>query len=67
MILTDIPFFMGRVFLNAAVTTSGENLGRYEFETITIGEMHLLLDLLSLIASTLAPRKSLTLSLRLLP
>eukprot|EP00584_Thalassiosira_punctigera_P008853 CAMPEP_0172544626 /NCGR_PEP_ID=MMETSP1067-20121228/14734_1 /TAXON_ID=265564 ORGANISM="Thalassiosira punctigera, Strain Tpunct2005C2" /NCGR_SAMPLE_ID=MMETSP1067 /ASSEMBLY_ACC=CAM_ASM_000444 /LENGTH=625 /DNA_ID=CAMNT_0013331221 /DNA_START=281 /DNA_END=2159 /DNA_ORIENTATION=+ len=36
MILTDIPFLLSRIFLNAAITTSGENLGRYELETITI-------------------------------
>jgi len=38
MILTDIPFLLSRIFLNAAITTGGENLGKYEFETITIGE-----------------------------
>jgi len=36
MIITDIPFLLSRIFLNAAITTSGENLGQYEFETITI-------------------------------
>ena len=39
MLLTDIPFLLSRIFLNAAITTSGENLGRYEFETIVIGEL----------------------------
>jgi len=38
MIITDMPFLLSRIFLNAAITTTGENLGRYEFETITIGE-----------------------------
>ena len=38
MLLTHIPFLMSRIFLNAAITTGGENLGRYEFETIAIGE-----------------------------
>lgn len=38
MIVTDCPFLLSRIFLNAAITTSGENLGRYEVETITIGE-----------------------------
>ena len=38
MIVTDTPLLLSRIFLNAAITTSGENLGRYEFETITIGE-----------------------------
>lgn len=38
MLLTDLPFLLSRIFLNAAITTSGENLGRYEVETITIGE-----------------------------
>ena len=36
MILTDLPYLMSRIFLNAAITTSGENLGRYEVETILI-------------------------------
>mmetsp|Transcript_27347 Transcript_27347/g.57744 ORF Transcript_27347/g.57744 Transcript_27347/m.57744 type:complete len:671 (+) Transcript_27347:88-2100(+) len=36
MILTDVPFLLSRIFLNAAITTSGENLGQYEFETIGI-------------------------------
>jgi hypothetical protein len=39
MIITDTPFLLSRVFLNAAITTSGENLGRYELETVTIGEI----------------------------
>ena len=38
MIKTDVPFLLSRIFLNAAVTTSGENLGRYEVETIGVGE-----------------------------
>ena len=38
MVLTDVPFLLGRIFLTAAVTTGGENLGRYEFETVAIGE-----------------------------
>jgi hypothetical protein len=38
MIITDTPLLLSRIFLNAAITTSGENLGQYEFETITIGE-----------------------------
>ena len=38
MIVTDTPLLLSRIFLNAAITTSGENLGRYEFETIAIGE-----------------------------
>ncbi|KAL3816774.1 hypothetical protein ACHAXA_001512 [Cyclostephanos tholiformis] len=36
MIVTDTPLLLSRIFLNAAITTSGENLGRYEFETIVI-------------------------------
>lgn len=36
MIITDIPFLMSRIFLNAAITTQGENLGQYEFETIAV-------------------------------
>lgn len=36
MVLTDIPYLMSRIFLNAAVTTSGENLGQYEVQTITV-------------------------------
>ena len=36
MILTDVPYLLSRIFLNAAITTSGENLGRYEVETIAI-------------------------------
>lgn len=36
MISTDLPYLMSRILLNAAVTTSGENLGRYELETIII-------------------------------
>ena len=36
MIITDLPYLMSRIFLNAAITTSGENLGRYEVETIII-------------------------------
>ncbi|KAL7554865.1 hypothetical protein ACHAWF_019047 [Thalassiosira exigua] len=36
MVLTDIPFLLSRIFLNAAITTSGENLGSYEVETIAI-------------------------------
>ncbi|KAL9180708.1 hypothetical protein ACHAXT_011161 [Thalassiosira profunda] len=36
MVITEIPFLLSRVFLNAAVTTSGENLGQYELETIAI-------------------------------
>jgi hypothetical protein len=38
MIVTDTPLLLSRIFLNTAITTSGESLGRYEFETITIGE-----------------------------
>ena len=38
MILTDLPFLLSRIFLNAAITTQGENLGQYELETIAIGE-----------------------------
>jgi len=36
MIITDIPFLMSRIFLNAAITTQGENLGQYEVETIAV-------------------------------
>ena len=36
MVTTDLPFLLSRIFLNAAVTTSGENLGRYEIETIAV-------------------------------
>ena len=36
MIITDLPYLMSRIFLNAAITTSGENLGRYEFDTIIV-------------------------------
>lgn len=36
MIVTDTPFLLSRIFLNAAVTTQGEDLGRYEFETIGV-------------------------------
>ncbi|KAL7433240.1 hypothetical protein ACHAXH_003317 [Discostella pseudostelligera] len=36
MIITDTPFLLSRIFLNAAITTSGENLGRYELETVVI-------------------------------
>ena len=36
MILTDIPYLMSRIFLNAAVTSSGENLGEYEVQTIAV-------------------------------
>ena len=36
MIITDIPFLMSRIFLNAAITTQGENLGKYEVETIAV-------------------------------
>jgi len=38
MLITDRPFLLSCIFLNAAITTRGENLGRYELETITIGE-----------------------------
>ena len=38
MIFTDTPLLLSRIFLNAAIATSGENLGRYEFETVAIGE-----------------------------
>jgi hypothetical protein len=33
-----LVLLLSRIFLNAAMTTSCENLGQYEFETITIGE-----------------------------
>eukprot|EP00804_Cyclotella_cryptica_P017267 CCRYP_016827-RA/>CCRYP_016827-RA protein AED:0.02 eAED:0.02 QI:0/-1/0/1/-1/1/1/0/425 len=36
MVLTDLPYLMSRIFLNAAITTSGDNLGKYEVETIFI-------------------------------
>ena len=36
MILTDTPYLLSRIFLNAAVTTSGENLGTYEVETVAV-------------------------------
>lgn len=36
MITTDLPYLMSRIFLNAAITTSGENLGQYEAETVII-------------------------------
>ncbi|KAL3761533.1 hypothetical protein ACHAW5_003081 [Stephanodiscus triporus] len=39
MIITDTPLLLSRIFLNAAITTSGENLGQYEFETITVACM----------------------------
>ena len=44
MIITDTPYLLSRVFLNAAITTSGENLGRYELETVIIGELILIDD-----------------------
>jgi hypothetical protein len=44
MIITDTPFLLSRIFLNAAITTSGENLGRYELETVVIGELFLIDD-----------------------
>ena len=36
MILTDIPYLLSRIFLNASVTSSGENLGLYEVQTISV-------------------------------
>ena len=36
MIICDIPFLLSRIFLNAAITTQGENLGKYEAETIAV-------------------------------
>eukprot|EP00985_Skeletonema_marinoi_P009437 scaffold4392_cov138-Skeletonema_marinoi.AAC.21 len=36
MIVTDIPYLLSRIFLNAAILTSGENLGTYEVETIAV-------------------------------
>ncbi|KAL3768572.1 hypothetical protein ACHAWO_001521 [Cyclotella atomus] len=36
MIITDLPYLVSRILLNAAISTSGENLGRYELETIAI-------------------------------
>lgn len=36
MLVTELPFLMSRILVNAAITTSGENLGRFEFETITV-------------------------------
>lgn len=36
MIITDLPYLISRILLNAAISTSGENLGRYELETIII-------------------------------
>ncbi|KAL7524227.1 hypothetical protein ACHAWF_000873, partial [Thalassiosira exigua] len=34
MILTDIPFLLSCIFLNAAITASGENLGRTPFDVV---------------------------------
>eukprot|EP00986_Skeletonema_menzelii_P017849 scaffold22492_cov138-Skeletonema_menzelii.AAC.10 len=36
MIVTDIPYLLSRIFLNAAILTSGENLSTYEVETIAV-------------------------------
>ncbi|KAK1747628.1 mitochondrial carrier protein [Skeletonema marinoi] len=36
MIVTDIPYLLSRIFLNAAILTSSENLGTYEVETIAV-------------------------------
>lgn len=36
MIVTDIPYLLSRIFLNAAILTRGENLGTYEVETIAV-------------------------------
>ena len=36
MIVTDIPYLLSRIFLNAAILTSRENLGAYEVETISV-------------------------------
>ena len=38
MIVTDIPYLLSRIFLNAAILTSAENLGlgTYEVETISV-------------------------------
>ena len=34
--ISSYDCFVSRIFLNAAITTNGENLGRYEVETIFI-------------------------------
>lgn len=39
MIVCDIPFLLSRIFLNAAILTSGENLGTYEVETIVVASI----------------------------
>lgn len=40
MIVCDIPFLLSRIFLNAAILTSGgENLGTYEVETIAVASI----------------------------
>ncbi len=36
MIVTDTPYLLSRIFLNAAILTGGENLGKYEVETIVV-------------------------------
>ena len=54
MIKTDVPFLLSRIFLNAAVTTSGENLGRYEFETIGVGEYPFVISFLNMLTQICA-------------
>jgi hypothetical protein len=36
MILCDIPYLLSRIFLNAAITTSSDNLSKYEVETVAV-------------------------------
>ena len=52
--IISVPFLLSRIFLNAAVTTSGENLGRYEVETIGVGEYPFVISFLNMLTQICA-------------